>query len=294
MNQDQLVACHHRALAAAGRLRLPFRSRVWRGAAGEFGGAGAGSSLDFQDHRTYVPGDDPRHINWQAYARTGSYTMKLYREEVRPTVDVIMDTSESMFFDPGKATRSAELLYLATESSRAAGAAVAVHLIRGSAMRTLPLGEVFSHRWLETARALASSEAGSIPDLSRTPLRPNALRVWISDLLYEADPEPLLRVLAARHGIPLLFAPFARCESDPDWNGNLEMIDAENGNRHAHRIDPPVLKRYKEAYVRHFAVWKSTSLRHRAIFARVSAEPDLATALYAEAVPSGALESSLG
>ncbi|MFN9663179.1 MAG: DUF58 domain-containing protein, partial [Akkermansiaceae bacterium] len=26
--------------------------------------------MDFQDHRSYSPGDDPRHINWQAYART--------------------------------------------------------------------------------------------------------------------------------------------------------------------------------------------------------------------------------
>ena len=49
-----------------------------------FSGSGTGSSLDFQDHRAYSPGDDPRHINWQAYARTGSYTMKLFREEVRP------------------------------------------------------------------------------------------------------------------------------------------------------------------------------------------------------------------
>ncbi|MEJ6642028.1 MAG: DUF58 domain-containing protein [Akkermansiaceae bacterium] len=39
-----------------------------------------GSALYFQDHRAYSPGDDPRHINWQAYARTGQYTMKLYRE----------------------------------------------------------------------------------------------------------------------------------------------------------------------------------------------------------------------
>ena len=72
-----LDGCRRRAMVAAARVRLPLRTRVWKGQAGEFLGAGTGSSLDFQDHRTYVPGDDPRHINWQAYARTGHYTMKL-------------------------------------------------------------------------------------------------------------------------------------------------------------------------------------------------------------------------
>ena len=65
--------------------------------------------MDFQDHRSYSPGDDPRHINWQAYARTGSYTLKLFREEIRPIVDLVLDVSPSMFFTPEKDKRSTEL-----------------------------------------------------------------------------------------------------------------------------------------------------------------------------------------
>ena len=79
------------------RVTLPLREHVWKGQSGEFVGAGTGSSMDFQDHRNYIPGDDPRHINWQAYARSGNYTMKQYREEVRPTIDLILDISPSMF-----------------------------------------------------------------------------------------------------------------------------------------------------------------------------------------------------
>ena len=36
-------------------------------------GARAGSSLEFKDHRAYEPGDDLRHIDWSAYARTDDY-----------------------------------------------------------------------------------------------------------------------------------------------------------------------------------------------------------------------------
>ena len=63
MDTAQLQQAHAVALAAAARLRLPLRSRTWKGQAGEFSGGGTGTSLDFQDHRAYSPGDDPRHIN---------------------------------------------------------------------------------------------------------------------------------------------------------------------------------------------------------------------------------------
>src|SRR5476651_524077 len=85
---------------------LPFRSRAWRGSAGAWQGRGQGSSIDFQDHRAYAPGDDPRHLDWAAYARTNNYTMKLFREEVSPRLDLALDVSQSMAFTPEKEARS--------------------------------------------------------------------------------------------------------------------------------------------------------------------------------------------
>src|SRR5678815_4777076 len=88
-----LRECHVRARGWAALFRLPLRQRVWRGGSGVFMGRGTGASLDFQDHRAYAPGDDPRHINWQAYARTGQYSMKLFREEGRALIDIVLDVS---------------------------------------------------------------------------------------------------------------------------------------------------------------------------------------------------------
>ena len=290
MNLASLQQCHSNALAASGRLRLPLRSRVWRGQAGEFTGGGTGSSMDFQDHRAYSPGDDPRHINWQAYARTGSYTMKLFREEVRPVVDLILDASESMFFDEQKAARTAELFYLIAESSQAAGASWAIHAVRGDAPLTLDPATLRNHQWLEIARALPAADSAKAPDLSRLPLRPNAIRVFLSDLLFVADPEPILRHLGQGHGSIVIFSPFLETEARPAWSGNYEFIDPERQSHHPHRIEPAMLRRYQEAYADHFALWKQHARRHQAAFARISAEEDFATALFREAVPAGALE----
>ncbi|WP_052572898.1 DUF58 domain-containing protein [Haloferula sp. BvORR071] len=291
MTRDELSRCHARALAAAGRLRLPLRSRVWKGQAGEFQGAGVGSSLDFQDHRNYVPGDDPRHINWQAYARTGQYTMKLYREEVRPVVDVVLDASESMFFDPKKAERAAELFCFVVESARRSGAATSVHLVRGDAVRPIPSETVAAHRWLDDARSLKGSDPSLPPDLSRIPFRGNAIRVLVSDLLFPGDPDPAIRLLCARQGSPILLVPFLQSEATPEWTGNYEFIDSERNSRHHHRIEPSVLRRYKESYANHFALWKNAARRLQCKMARVACDADLQTSLFAEALPSGALET---
>ena len=294
MTLAALQHCHSNALAASGRLRLPLRlplrSRVWRGQAGEFTGGGTGSSMDFHDHRAYSPGDDPRHINWQAYARTGSYTMKTFREEVRPVVDLILDASESMFFDEKKAARSVELFYLIAESSQAAGASLALHIVRGDATLALGPATLRSHKWLATARALPATDSAKAPDLTRLPLRANAIRVFLSDLLFATDPEPILRHLGQRHGCVVIFSPFLETEARPAWSGNYEFIDPERHSYHPHRIEPATLRRYQAAYADHFALWKQHTRRHQTAFARIPAEEDFVTALFREAVPARALE----
>lgn len=290
MSPELLAKCHATALAAAARVRLPLRSRVWRGQAGEFAGGGSGASMDFQDHRAYSPGDDPRHINWQAYARTGSYTMKLFREEVRPVIDLILDASESMFFEETKARRCAELFYLVSESARSAAAALAIHAVRGDASLQLDPDTLRSHQWLEKARALPADDPARPPDLTRLPLRANAIRVLLSDLLFAADPDPILRLLGRGHGSVVVLSPFTASEAKPSWSGNYEFVDPERATRHPHRIEPATLRRYQEAYQDHFALWKQQARRHQAAFARLPAEEDFATVLFREAVPAGALE----
>jgi uncharacterized protein (DUF58 family) len=115
------------ALAAAEHCRLPFGRQSWRGTQGNWLGAGLGSSIDFQDHRAYAPGDDPRYIHWAAYARTGQLTMKLYRAESAPLVDIAIDVSASMAMTRRKEERLDALLAFCVESADRAAAPVRIH-----------------------------------------------------------------------------------------------------------------------------------------------------------------------
>lgn len=281
-----LAAIHTRMKAVASVARLPLRSGQWSGVAGSVLGQGTGSSIDFQDQRPYLPGDDPRHINWQAYARSGHYTMKLYRQEVTPRVDVLFDVSGSMFLDESKASRTWELVYWCIESALRIGAALKVHTLAHN-MHEVPLERALAYDW-ELAGASEKPEIAAA--LERCPLRSGSLRVLVSDLLSETPPERVASAMLRSKGRAMILAPYCRAEERPDWSGNIEFDDCESSLRDKRRVEEDTLARYHRAYALHFALWREQCTRRGLGFARVPAEGDMLAALRVEAVRGGCVE----
>lgn len=272
-----------RMRAASERLSLPLKLGLRR-TTGNVSGSGAGSSIDFQDHRPYVPGDDPRHIDWQAYARSGAYTMKLYREEVRPLADIVFDASASMFLDEAKTRRSLELAWFCLESTLRAGAAVRLYSLHGASVTA----HEAAAGWTDL---VPPAESTSIPpELHRIPWRAASLRVLISDLLYPAPPDALVPPLLSGRGRAIILAPHCDAESDPDWLGNTELIDCEGPARRDLRFHADDLKFYTETYRNHFDLWRTEARRHGIPMALVAAKPAFLEALSLEGIPSGAVE----
>ena len=57
-----------------------------------------GASVDFAEHRGYVPGDDIRRMDWRVWARTDRYYIKEYEAESNMNFSVRLDVSKSMDF----------------------------------------------------------------------------------------------------------------------------------------------------------------------------------------------------
>jgi uncharacterized protein (DUF58 family) len=57
-----------------------------------------GASVDFAEHRGYVPGDDIRRVDWRLYARTDRYYIKEYEADSNSNFAVLLDVSKSMGF----------------------------------------------------------------------------------------------------------------------------------------------------------------------------------------------------
>jgi len=57
-----------------------------------------GASIDFAEHRGYVPGDDIRRVDWKVFARTDRYYVKQYEADTNTNFMVLLDVSKSMGF----------------------------------------------------------------------------------------------------------------------------------------------------------------------------------------------------
>lgn len=57
-----------------------------------------GHSIEFAQHRDYVPGDDLRQVDWKVYARSDRYYLKQYEDETNLNCYFLLDQSESMTY----------------------------------------------------------------------------------------------------------------------------------------------------------------------------------------------------
>lgn len=72
-----------------------------------------GLSMDFAEHRPYVPGDDVRHLDWRLFARTDRHYVKQYEAETNANVVALLDVSGSMGFGSQEVTKLDYARYLA-------------------------------------------------------------------------------------------------------------------------------------------------------------------------------------
>src|SRR6516165_6442283 len=57
-----------------------------------------GFSVEFSEHRKYVPGDDLQDLDWKVYAKTDKYYLKKFQAETNVTGYLVMDLSGSMAY----------------------------------------------------------------------------------------------------------------------------------------------------------------------------------------------------
>lgn len=69
-----------------------------------------GSSTEFSDFREYMPGDDLRRIDWNAYGRLDRLYVKEYMEEKEAVISILLDTSASMNYGEKKKSELATML----------------------------------------------------------------------------------------------------------------------------------------------------------------------------------------
>jgi uncharacterized protein (DUF58 family) len=227
----------------------------------------AGSSLEFKDHRAYEPGDDLRHIDWHAYARTDQLTIKLYREEVIPHIDIVLDGSRSMDLE---------------DTEKGGGGVALAAFFAGAAGRA-----GYSHTaWLMTERFTPIANGKASPALwdgvrfdhvggpgpGSPTWRPRGTRVLISDLLWLGDPLTTLRPFSERSAVTVVVQLLARADVEPPEGKSLRLVDSETGELREIHVDAVAARRYREGLARHQENWHLACRQVGATFLSVVAE----------------------
>jgi len=95
---DPTVFLHPQTLARLGTLELRAKMIVEGVMSGMHRSPYHGFSVEFAQHRPYVPGDDLRHLDWKVYGRSDKLHLKQYEQETNLDLVLLVDSSGSMDF----------------------------------------------------------------------------------------------------------------------------------------------------------------------------------------------------
>ncbi|MCA8982681.1 MAG: DUF58 domain-containing protein [Planctomycetaceae bacterium] len=259
---------------ALSRYQLGLPRLPTAGRSGELLGRGTGSSLEFQEYREYLPGDDLRHVDWGAYARSDALMVRLFREEISPRTELVLDASLSMTTHAGtKRTLALQLGSLFMQLVARLGAAPRLRVLNSAhPPLEIPFNELGRLEQLPFDGRQSLAEAVQEGTLT---FKPQSIRIVISDFLFPHDPEQLVRRLAGQASALWLIQVLAEWEVHPRTSGGQRLIDVETAEHADLMLTPQVIRDYRERLQRLQESLQIATRRAHARFVSVVAEHGL-------------------
>jgi uncharacterized protein (DUF58 family) len=231
--------------ARVSKLQLTARQVVEGVITGQHKSPHKGFSVEFSEHREYAAGDEIRHLDWKAYARSDRYYIKLYEQETNLRATLVLDTSNSMSFggklDYGRHLCACIAYLLSIQQDLAGFVAV-----DDSIKFEMPPGSSPSHldRLFKALEAVEAGKQTNLPDALHSlaeKLPRRSLVILVSDLW--VDPPELVRALQhlryRKHQAMVLHL-LDRAELDLPYEKQITLEDLETGEKL--QIDPADLR----------------------------------------------------
>jgi uncharacterized protein (DUF58 family) len=244
-----------------------------------------GASVDFAEHRGYVPGDDIRRVDWRVFARTDRYFVKEFEADSNSNFSVLLDVSKSMAFgarisklDYAK-TLAACLTYLVSKQRDRVGLVTFDEEIVEHVPPSAKHLDVVLHK-LDQAVAKRPGRLG--PPLRRLAehFGRRGMVVVISDL-YEEPSEILdaLGLIRFRGNDVILFHVLDPAEVDFSFTDASSFEDLESGEQLP--VVPDALREQYRAMIReHIATLTSKSAEQRVDYNMLNTNTPLDYALF--------------
>ncbi|MCB9933789.1 MAG: DUF58 domain-containing protein [Planctomycetes bacterium] len=231
-----------------------------------------GLSLEFADFRPYAPGDDVRHLDWSAWARLDQLILKLFHDEEDLQVHLLVDDSASMAMGPPEKALAARRVAAALawiglrDGSRVSCTLLGDKLERLNAVRGEPaLARVLAFLSQPALRGKRPLHEGCTEFANF--FQPHGVVVLVSDLLDPAGVAASLKSLQRRTTEAAVVQLLAPQEVNPDLEGEVRLLDMEDGPSVETTLTPARLDAYRATVRRFIAECGETCLRRGAAFA---------------------------
>lgn len=169
------------------RFSLSPRIRPISGLSGHYKSNRKGTSIEFSDIREYLPGDDIRRIDWNAYARTEKLFVKLYMDERDVHYHILIDMSKSMDIPKEKSKKALCIAGMLAWLALNSGDRVDITFLREKKVYTTKTytGTASFYRLLtELEQAEFSGSCNIVNQISSLPFHGSGTVFLISDFLY--------------------------------------------------------------------------------------------------------------
>ncbi|MEZ6061894.1 MAG: DUF58 domain-containing protein [Planctomycetaceae bacterium] len=200
-----------------------------------------GFSVEFSEHHRYNPGDDPKDIDWQVYARTDRFYVKRYQAETNITGYLLMDLSRSMAYtyrqDLTKLDYSiclaAAIAYLMIHQQDPVGLITFDDELRHSLparSRRSQLGNILAV--LQQSKPEGGTNIAKNLRRIASMIRHRGLLMLMTDLLADSDEiiECLRMLRYSGHDI-ILFHVLDEAEVSFPFSGSVDLHEPESGDR---------------------------------------------------------------
>jgi hypothetical protein len=241
------------------------------GTVGNLLGRTIGSSLEFMEHRDYNAGDDLRRIDWNSYARSDRLAVKLFREEVNPHVDLLLDVSKSMSLSKTqKAAATFALAGFFASASAESKFSFRVY-VTDDGCRIVERSHLPPLEWDNFDLETRTSPSDAIQQMPPS-WRPHGIRIVVSDLLFPADPSVFVSQVAGDSAVTIFVQLLAEADMEPPEHGNLRLVDSETAEQLELYIDSTSRERYKRNLARHLENYNIATKKYGAFMTTLIAE----------------------
>lgn len=194
-----------------------------------------GSSVEFAEYREYVPGEDPRRLDWRVYARSDRFYLKEYEAETNLRCYLSIDCSGSMTFGENESKFEYAKRLIATFAYMiiSQGDAAGLLAIRNKKTIDLPAKRNPSQvqEILDTLGPLKAKGAPSIGDALHElaeRVRMRAMTVVVSDCLEDSKAllDALRHLRDRRHDV-VVFHIIDPAEAEFPFDRPTRFVDLE-------------------------------------------------------------------